>query len=291
MTNTANNPETTQGTPGRRGTLRSRERREEILRLATETGLAGVDELAARFGVTASTIRRDLTQLSASGRLARTYGGAIAVPRGTETSLDQRDNEAYEAKRTIARWAAARVGAGQSLLLDAGTTVALVARMLPSGASLTVTTASLPVLGHVQSREDITTLCLGGRLRSLSNAFVGPLAEAALERMSFDVAFLGADGVTSDGALCEAELEQTRLKELMARRSHTVYVLAHAAKLGHRPFRSWARLESDWTLVTDDGAPEQVVDEFRRAGRKVVVVPVAPDTGARNAQDGSNGQP
>jgi DeoR/GlpR family transcriptional regulator of sugar metabolism len=98
--------------------------------------------------------------------------------------------------------------------------------------------------------------------------------------MSFDVAFLGADGVTSDGALCEAELEQTRLKELMARRSSRVYVLARAAKLGHRPFQSWARLESSWTLVTDDGAPEQVIDELRQAGRAVVVVPVSDARGA-----------
>jgi DeoR/GlpR family transcriptional regulator of sugar metabolism len=258
------------------GRLRSRERREEIIHLATDTGLASVEELAARFGVTASTIRRDLTQLSASGRLARTYGGAIAVSRRAESSIVQRDSEAYEPKRAIARWAAAQVGTGQSLLLDAGTTVALVARHLPSGAALTVTTASLPVLGHVQPRDDITTLCLGGRLRSLSDAFVGPLTEAALERMSFDVAFLGADGVTSDGALCEAELEQTRLKELMARRSRRVFLLVHAAKLNHRPFQCWARLESSWTLVTDDGAPEQVVDEFRQAGRDVVVVPVGP---------------
>ncbi|TDC75071.1 DeoR/GlpR family DNA-binding transcription regulator [Streptomyces hainanensis] len=262
-------------TPGSRGTLRSRERREQIISLATDAGLASVEELAARFGVTASTIRRDLTQLSASGRLARTYGGAIAVPHRGEASLDQRDSEAFEPKRAIARWAADRVEVGQSLLLDAGTTVALVARALPPEASLTVTTASLPVLHHVQHRDDITTLCLGGRLRALSDAFVGPLAEAALERMSFDVAFLGADGVTSDGGLCEAELEQTRLKELMARRSRRVYVLTHAAKLGHRPFRAWARLETDWTLVTDDGAPPHVLEEFRAAGRDVVVVPTA----------------
>ncbi|MEU8569456.1 DeoR/GlpR family DNA-binding transcription regulator [Streptomyces pathocidini] len=275
-------------TPRKPRPLRSRERREEIIHLAEDAGPAGVDELARHFGVTPSTIRRDLTHLSADGRLARTYGGAIAVPRGrAEPSLRQRDGQAYEAKRAIARWAAGRIGAGQSLLLDAGTTVALVARMLPTGAGLTVTTASLPVLGHVQAREDLTTRCLGGRLRPLSDAFVGPLTEVALERLSFDLAFLGADGVTSDGALCEAESEQTRLKELMARRSHRVYVLVHAAKLGHRPFHAWARLEGPWTLVTDDGAPPETVEEFRRAGRDVVVVPGADQNPNHHSTTGS----
>lgn len=253
--------------------LRSRDRREEILRLATESGLASVEQLAEWFGVTASTIRRDLARLSESGRLARTYGGAIAVPSWTELSLSQRDTEAHGAKRAIARWAATQIEPGSSVLLDAGTTVALVARELPTDASLTVTTASIPVLGHVQGRDDITTHCLGGRLRAMSDAFVGPLTEAALDRMSFDAAFLGADGVTSDGGLCEAELEQTRLKELMARRASMVYVLVHAAKLNLRPFRSWARLDGPFTIVTDDEAPADVVAEFRRAGRDLVVVP------------------
>ena len=62
----------------------------EIVRLATTTGLASVEELSARFGVTASTIRRDLAKLTAQGRLARTYGGAIALARHPEASLRQR---------------------------------------------------------------------------------------------------------------------------------------------------------------------------------------------------------
>ena len=61
--------------------------------------------------------------------------------------------------------------------------------------------------------------------------FVGPLAEATLARLTFDRAFLGADSVHAELGICEAELEQTRLKELMIERAGTVYILAHAAKL------------------------------------------------------------
>lgn len=256
--------------------MRSRQRREEILRLATDHGLASVEDLASRFGVTASTIRRDLAQLSGNGRLARTYGGAIAVPVGAESSLVQRDSEAFDAKRSIADWAASQLTPGASVLLDAGTTVALVARNLPEGLDLQVTTASIPVIGHLHSRRDIATTCLGGRVRPLSDAFVGPLTEAALERLSFDFAFLGADGVTSDGGICEAEPEQTRLKELMARQARQVFVLVHAAKLNHRPFHAWARLDRPWTVVTDADAPDKVVAEFRASGIDVVVVPRSP---------------
>ena len=47
-------------------------RRGEIVRLATTSGLASVEDLSDQLGVTASTIRRDLAKLTAQGKLART---------------------------------------------------------------------------------------------------------------------------------------------------------------------------------------------------------------------------
>lgn len=253
---------------------RTRERREEILALAADVGLANVDDLADRFGVTASTIRRDLAALSGDGRLARTYGGAISTSHLPEASLLQRRSEALDAKRAIAAWAAAQVERGESIFLDAGSTTALLARELTTLTSAaTVTTSSLPVVSQLSSSSSLTIQCLGGRLRPLSGAFVGPLAEASLDRMSFDRSFISADGVTVERGLCEAELEQTRFKEVVARRTRSLYVLAHAAKLGYAPFDAWARLDLPWTLVTDEAAPEATLDEFRAAGVTVIVAP------------------
>ena len=261
--------ETSGGSSRRSG---SRHRREEIVRLATSSGLASVEELAAVFEVTASTIRRDLAQLTAEGRLARTYGGAMALLAHAEPSLRQRIGEAFEAKRGIARWAARQVVAGETVLLDAGSTVGALAHELRWTTPLTVATTGLTSLQALADAEDVHVECLGGTLRHLSQGFVGPLAEAALERMTFDRVFLGADSVTADRGICEAELEQTRLKELMARQAQRAYVLAHAAKLGRRPFHAWAQLPDGWTLVTDEGAEAGAVAPFLAAGIEVVVV-------------------
>jgi DeoR/GlpR family transcriptional regulator of sugar metabolism len=258
--------------PGTARQLGSRHRREEIYRLATTSGLTSVEELAATFDVTASTIRRDLAQLTAEGRLARTYGGAMALLAHPESSLRQRLGEAYEAKHAIARWAAREVRAGETILLDAGSTVGALAHELRRVTPLTVATTGLTSLEALADVDDVHVECLGGALRHLSRGFVGPLTEAALERMSFDRAFLGADGVTADGGICEAGLDQTRLKELMARRADSVYVLAHAAKLGRRPFHSWAQLPGSWTLVTDEDVRPEAVAPFVAAGVDVVIV-------------------
>lgn len=253
----------------------STDRRDRIVQLATTTGLASVEELSQLFGVTPSTIRRDLARLHGDGRLARTYGGAIALTAHPEASLRQRTGEAFEAKQAIARWAAAQVRPGETLLLDAGSTVGALAHELRAAKGLTVATTGLTALQELSDVETVHVECLGGTLRPLSQGFVGPLTEAALERMTYDRVFLGADGVSPEHGICEADLRQTRLKELMARRSEAVYVLAHAAKLGRRPFHAWATLPAGWTLVTDDGADPDLVRELR--DRDVTVVLAEPD--------------
>jgi DeoR/GlpR family transcriptional regulator of sugar metabolism len=258
--------------------LGSRDRREEIVNLATTVGLANVEDLSVRFGVTASTIRRDLGRLTAQGRLARTYGGAMAVVARQEASLRQRAGEAYESKHALARWAAELVRPGESLLLDAGSTMATLAHELRDHKGLRVATASLAVLAELSDATDAEVECLGGRLRPLSQAFVGPLTESALEKMTFDRVFMSADGVSAVDGVCEADLTQTRLKEVMASRSRNVYVLAHAAKIDLRPFHAWARFDTPWTLVTDDAVDRSKLPAFEAAGIDVVVVPVNPQS-------------
>ncbi|MFF4473519.1 DeoR/GlpR family DNA-binding transcription regulator [Streptomyces sp. NPDC001599] len=135
---------------------------------------------------------------------------------------------------------------------------------------LTVATTGLTALHELADVDTVRVECLGGTLRPLSQAFVGPLTEAALERMTFDRVFLSAGGVTAEGGLCEADLRQTRLKELMARRAARTYVLAHAAKLGRAPFHAWATLPPGWTLVTDASATDADVAPFTARGIAVV---------------------
>ena len=244
------------------------------MRLASSEGTANVDALAARFGVTASTIRRDLAQLTESGKLARTYGGAIALLTHDEQSLRQRLGEAHQAKQAIAGWARGRIANGDRIFLDAGSTVSALAEEFRGARDLTVTTVSLTVIDKLADELDIDLECLGGHLRPLSQGFVGPIAEASLERLTFDSAFLGTDGVSAGLGLCEADLQQTRLKELVARRSGHVYVLAHAAKVGAAPFHAWARIEAQWTLVTDGSVTGEQLAPFADAGIDVVVVPI-----------------
>jgi len=247
-------------------------RRQAIVELASTTGLTSVEELSQRFDVTASTIRRDLAHLEQEGHLARTYGGARALLAHPEADLRQRLGEAHEAKRAIGKWAASQIQPGETILLDAGTTTAAVAHELRDLNRLTVVTPGMTVLNELSSSEGIEVECLGGILRPMSQAFLGPQAEAALERRTFDRVFLGADSVTADRGICEADIRQTRLKELMTRRGERIYLLVHAAKIGRAPFHAWAPMPRHWTLVTDQDAQPGALEPFRARGVDIVVV-------------------
>lgn len=253
------------------------QRRRRIAELLADEGGASVDRLAELLGVTASTIRRDLSRLTSQGRITRTYGGAVVAghPPG-EPSLRERASRARAQKDAIGAWAADQIGDGETVILDAGTTTGAIARHLRDRTGLTVVTNGLTAMAELSASDRIEVVVLGGSLRHVSQGLVGPLTDLALERLTADRVFLGADGLTTDRGICEASVVQTRTKELMAARARAVYVVADASKIGQAPFHAWAPLPLPYTLVTDDGVDEQSLAGFRALpGIEIVVVPVA----------------
>lgn len=261
------------GAPNR-GARPRRVRLERILQYANSGADASVESLSRRFGVTASTIRRDLADLGAQGKLTRTFGGAIAAPDAGESTLGQRLGQAALEKQAIARLAASRIAPGDTVYLDGGSTVGALAREIAGLDGVTVVTGSLLALHALADSPGITVHCIGGTLRSVSSSFLGTIAESATRRFSFTSAFLGADGVDPVDGICEADLAQTALKELVVSRAASTIVLVHAAKVGTRPFNAWANLGPHWDLITDDSVEDDTVQPFVRSGVGVSIASV-----------------
>jgi DeoR/GlpR family transcriptional regulator of sugar metabolism len=253
--------------------MRAADRRAEIERLLSLDREVGVEDLARLLGVTSSTIRRDLSQLTTLGVVTRTYGGAVMSPsNGAEQSLRERSQEFRAEKDAIGRWAAQQIMDDETVLLDAGTTVGRLAFHLRNRSRLTVVTSGLTTLLELANSDNLDLVLLGGEVRHISQGLVGPLAESTLQRLTTDRVFLGADGLVADRGVCEASTVQTSLKELMMARSHAIYVLADSRKLGHAPFKAWAPLERPYTLVTDRGATEEQLAAFDLPHVTTVVV-------------------
>lgn len=257
--------------------MRSDERRRAIRELAARRPV-GVEELSAHFGVSPSTVRRDLAELTADGRLVRTYGGAVAS--SAEQPLHDRERLALTQKAAIARAAERYVPAGATLALDAGTTVGTLARRLAARTGLTVVTNGLTSIDALADADGVRLIVLGGTVRHISLGMVGPVAERTMREVTVDAAFLGADGVVAGRGICEATAEQASLKRLMAEQATDVYVLADHTKLQNTTSHWWTPLDRPWTLITDDEATEDQLAPFH-AHPRITVVTAA--TGAAQA--------
>lgn len=249
--------------------MRGTERRARLLE-ALELGEIDVDDLARRFGVSASTVRRDLQHLSGTKAVRRTYGGAILAGGPPETTLDQRLAIDGPEKQAIARAALALIADGETLILDAGSTVTAFGRLLLDR-RLRIITNNLALLPCLARAPGIDLVVLGGSLRATSMGTVGPLAIEALQRMTADRTVMSADGVVAGRGLCEASLDQVALKSAMMAQARETIVLAAAGKLGRAEQMAWAPLPRRWTLVTDPGAPPDERQRLAEAGARVVV--------------------
>src|SRR6476469_3848116 len=149
------------------------ERQQQILQRARTEGRVDVVALAEDLRVTTETIRRDLTMLERAGVLRRVHGGAIPVERiGFEPALATRDAVLIEEKERIAKVALAEVPDEGAIILDAGTTTARLARLLPADRELTVVVNSPVIATTLGVRPNLNVLLLGGRVRGKTLATV-----------------------------------------------------------------------------------------------------------------------
>lgn len=249
------------------------EKRHKTIHRIVSSGVVNVKELSLHFGVSESTIRRDLAELANAGRIMRTYGGAVLLPEGRrESSLDERIHIHRIQKDAIARLAAQQIQDGETIILDAGTTTAALAKQLRGRRKLHVVTNNIAVLTLLSGEPDIALTLLGGHLRKMSMGTIGPLTELTLSRITADKVFLGADGLVAGKGLCEASQEQAALKEKMVGQASQVFVLADSSKLGFSGQQAWTPLDCEWTLITDFSALASQLSPFEKCSNITVMV-------------------
>ena len=265
----------------------ARERQQEIARIVDEDGRARVRELAGRFGVSAVTIRKDLLLLETERRVVRTHGGAIA-PRGgrPELAFDIRERLQREEKSRMGAAAAARVGDGESIVLDASTSALYIARHLKDRVAwhgLTVVTNSIRIASELAGHPGITVLMLGGRVRWEALSVVGPLGDGVFRRVNVQKAFLGAAAFTLEAGLSDAMEEEAQIKRAMVAAAREVYAVVDHTKWGRVASATFCRTDSLTGVFTDGDAPADMVATLREAGVEVVELPADDDAGAGGA--------
>lgn len=250
------------------------ERQETIAELVRRRGRVSVSDVAATFGVTTETVRRDLAALERGGLVRRVHGGAVPTSALTviEAGVSEREAAHATEKDRIAAAAVALIPTGGgSIALDGGTTTGRLARLLPADAGLVVVTHSVPIAARLAGSAGVRLHLLGGRVRGTTQAAVGEDTVRALAELRVDVAFLGTNAMSTAFGLSTPDVDEAAVKRAMVRSAHHVVVLADSSKVGREHLVRFAELEAVDVLITDDGIDDAFVAELEARDIEVQV--------------------
>ena len=248
------------------------ERMQRVLQMLEGRDSVHVAELSEAFSVSEVTIRTDLAELARQGLVARVRGGVRPLQRPqAELGFDFRLRLDVRQKQAIAKAAAAMVGEGEAVALDASTTAYYLALELRSKRELVVVTNGLLVAASLADAPGINVVVTGGELAPLAMSLVGGLGAELLRATRFKWGFLGARGLSLERGLMDLNPDEVRIKQEMADACERVVCIADGTKWQRSALLSFVPTAGVHAIVTDMSAPEDQVDAWRKHGVEVVV--------------------
>lgn len=248
------------------------QRREQILQMLVKQGSVQVSDLVPQLGVSAVTIRTDLSALESQGLVTRSYGGAtLTRTPPPEQNIRQKDALNAGAKEHIGTAAAALVESGDNIIIDSGTTTMPLARHIRELSRVTVMTNGLNIAWELADAPGVELMLTGGLLRKQSLSIQGAQAEACLNVYNFDKLFLGVDGFDLQFGITTHHEAEASLNHKMVERAKKVIVLTDSSKFGRVSLHRIVLLDRIHTVITDAGISPEYRDGLQRLGIEVII--------------------
>ncbi len=252
--------------------MKPKQRQAAILEHLQQFGKTAVEDLAAHFATTGTTIRKDLTLLEEEGAVIRTYGGVVLSREEGDQPIDRKTHINTGKKLRIARAAINEIQDGDSLIFDAGSTVMQMVPFLSQFNNITVMTNSLHIVNAlVELDNDQTILMPGGTYRKKSSSFHGSLAESAFDQFNFDKLFIGADGVDLNGGVTTFN-EVHGVSQAMCNAAERIFLLVDSSKFGRKSPNVVCNLGKVDTLITDSGLTTPYREAIEKLGIRIILV-------------------
>jgi ribose transport system substrate-binding protein len=241
------------------------ERRHRLLAVLRDRPGIRVAELATLLEVTEGTVRNDLNALSREGRLRRVRGGGIPNDEqpGRSEPFMARLRVRDVAKMQIARWAAELVEDGDTVALDASTTVYCMAQFLQERHSLTIVTNGIEVGRKLARNPSHSVMLLGGLLNADGNPVTDLVSEGFLNDLHIKSAFVSCYGFSPEGGLTERDVREAQLKRKMIASAGSVIALIDAKKFGKASLAPFARAGEIAHVFTDSSLQRSWIEQLR----------------------------
>lgn len=226
-------------------------RRDRIYQEVLYREVVRVGELAQELGVSTETIRRDLDIMEHKGLIERDHGIARIKADRSRGLMSVREGLNAQAKEHIAEAAAGYLQGSEVVFCDGGTTGLALAKFMARERGMTIVTNGLSQAQElVQSANDV--IILGGKLDKRDEGALGGPACEMVDRVNFDVVFLGTDGLLKATGPTSYFVEDLDLKMHLMARAGRVVLMADASKFDYRGAFEFCRWKAVDVLVTND---------------------------------------
>ena len=246
------------------------ERRELIVAKLEERKTVTVEVLAKELFVSGATMRRDLQVLEEEGRIRRIHGGAaLPLQSMQDMPLLSRRMERKSEKVSIAKAAARFISPGETLILDASSTVLALGEALRDIGSLTIISSGLLTVQAftVPGRH---VMCTGGMLRENSASLAGVDAAAFLRAHHGTWSIVSCRGLTHDG-LWEIVPEEAAIKRCMLDAGDKHMLLCDASKFNQYYLCKTDELRRIDVLITDRMPDDTLRDALIKAQVEIIL--------------------
>ncbi len=247
----------------------TRQRKQLILEKLSSEGQVLSKTLSLEFGVSEDTIRRDLRELAADGRLQRVHGGALPSSQAV-SSFAERSSLGIEAKKRVAKRGAELISPGQVVIIDGGTTTTELVRCLPGDLAFTAVTHSPGIALALVDYPQVDVILIGGRLFRHSVVTVGAAAIEGIAQIHADLFFMGVTGIHPDAGLTTGDYEEACIKRAFSGRAADTVVLASPEKINTASSFMIGELSLINTVVVELDTDSRWVEAVSRKGISVV---------------------
>jgi DeoR family galactitol utilization operon repressor len=177
----------------------------------------------------------------------------------------ERQKVFQEQKNSIARAAAELVRDGDVIMIEAGTTTALIARYLSGKRDIHIVTNSTLVFSYARMFPNLQITMTGGEFRRTTESMVGPIALETLSRLNVRLAFVGTDGFTIERGMTTHLMDGAEIVRVMKAHAETTVLTADSSKFGSIGFSYVLPLSAMDLILTDEGLNDQAETDLREA--------------------------
>lgn len=209
------------------------ERQKEILSFIFSGECTNVKDLSRHIYASPATIRRDLHCLEEAELIRLSYGNIIPLTKEPTGPWAFRINEAKNAKRKIAKYAAEMIPANSTVILDASSSALYIAEYLSPNLNLTVFTNCMKTAIQL-CEHNITIYYIGGKVVNRNFVTTGSWAEEAVASINADYFFFSSKNLGYDGLITAESEDGARMRKLMIKHSANQFFLCNAEKIGRK---------------------------------------------------------